>query len=125
MKNCKTLHKTQIASCLKETIQTPPPPPPPPPPQPIPIRLNLTASLEQKFLAEIYRNTQTLAFKGLQECRMQKWCSTNVFSDKKQKHVCWKICKVRKGTSANHGGRHFYSALPLPSTIKKVPTALL
>ena len=28
MKNCKTLHKTQIASCLKETIQTPPPPPP-------------------------------------------------------------------------------------------------
>ena len=68
MKNCKTLHKTQIASCLKETIQNLP--------QPIPIRLNLTASLEQKFLAEIYRNIQTLALKGRQECRMQKWCST-------------------------------------------------
>ena len=26
----------------------------------------------------------------------KKWCSANVFSDTKQKHVCWKICKMRK-----------------------------
>ena len=26
----------------------------------------------------------------------KKWCSENIFSDTKQKHVCWKICKVRK-----------------------------
>ena len=27
---------------------------------------------------------------------VKKWCSANVFSDTKQKHVSWKICKVRK-----------------------------
>ena len=27
---------------------------------------------------------------------VKKWCYANNFSDYKQKHVCWKICKVRK-----------------------------
>ena len=28
---------------------------------------------------------------------VKKWCSANVISYAKQKHVCWKICKIRKG----------------------------
>ena len=27
---------------------------------------------------------------------IKKWCSANIFPDTKQKHVCWKICIVRK-----------------------------
>ena len=29
---------------------------------------------------------------------VKKWCSPNVFSNTKQKHVCWKICKVLSDT---------------------------
>ena len=38
---------------------------------------------------------------------VKKCCSVNVFSDTKQKDVCWKICKVRKAfgcvPAAYHG----------------------
>ena len=27
---------------------------------------------------------------------IKKWCSANIFPDTKQKHVCWKLCIVRK-----------------------------
>ena len=39
-----------------------------------------------------FQSTSKIQFLGL-----KKWCSANVFSDTKQKHVCWKIFKVRKG----------------------------
>ena len=45
----------------------------------------------------MYRNIQTFAVKMLQECNF--WAFRNsaaqtFFSDTKQKHVWWKICKV-------------------------------
>ena len=95
MKNRKTFYKVQTASRLKEIIQSPLKTPPPPPP-PDKILLHLW---NKNFLTEIYINIQTLSFKLLLECSswgVKKWCSGNVFSDTKQKHVCWKICKVKK-----------------------------
>ena len=64
---------------------------------PLHKKWNLTASQQQKFVTEIYRNIQTFAFKVLQECSpwaFKKWCSGNVFSDTKQKNLGLKICKV-------------------------------
>ena len=61
MKNCKTLYEDQTASCLKRNYSTSS--------QPIPIRQTLL------FLTEIYRKTQTFAFKVLQECG--SWASRN------------------------------------------------
>ena len=54
---------------------------------------------KKNFLREINRNVQTFAFKVHQECSCA-WASRNgaaqMTSGIKQKHVCWKICKVRK-----------------------------
>ena len=66
------------------------------------------------FLMEIYRNTQTFAFKVLQEC--SSWAPRNgavqiFFSDTKQKHVCWKICKVRKDFGCAGAAYYFQSQL--------------
>ena len=36
-----------------------------------------------------------------------KWCSVNVFSDTKQKYVCWKIYKVRKVYGCVAGAYYF------------------
>ena len=51
---------------------------------------------------EIHRNLLSKCIKkvvlGRQKRKCFFWCSANFFSDKKQKHVCWKICKVRKET---------------------------
>ena len=92
MKHCKTFYDVQTVSRLNEIIQ--PPPTPPIPPDKVLLRL-----WNKNFLKEIYRNIQIFAFKVLEEC--SSWMSRNgplqfFFSDTKQKHVCWKICKVRK-----------------------------
>ena len=84
MKNCKTFYKAQMASHLKEIIQTPPNPPLPP-------EKTLLRLSNKHFFTEIYRNIQTFAFKVLQECN--SWEARNravqmFFSDTKQKHVC-------------------------------------
>ena len=52
----------------------------------------------KNFLTEIYRNIQTLALKGLgrQFLGVKKYCSANVFSNTKQKHVGWKAFKVKR-----------------------------
>ena len=50
--------------------------------------------LTESFLKEIYRNIQAFALKVLQE--RQEIVQCKCFSDTKQKHVCWKFCKVRK-----------------------------
>ena len=87
MKNCKTFYETQTASRLKEIILQPP----------IPPDKTLLRFWNKNFFREIYRNIQTFAFKVLQES--SSWVSGNgavqsFFSDTKQKHVCWKICKL-------------------------------
>ena len=46
----------------------------------------------KSVLPDMYKNIQTFAFK-MQFLGVQKWCSANVFSDTKQKYVCWKNCK--------------------------------
>ena len=58
------------------------------------------------FLKEIYRNIQSFAFKVLQESNSLKQCK--LFSDTKQKHFCWKICKLRKLFSWDLGAYYFY-----------------
>ena len=102
MKNCKTFCKAQKASRLKDINW---PTPISPPPDQILLRF-----WNKNFLKEIYRNIQTSTFKVLQEC--SSWASRNgavqiVFSDTKQKHVCWKICKVRKFFGCAAGGYYF------------------
>ena len=93
MKNCKTFYEAQTASCLKEIIQ------PPPDSQPTPIRQNLTTSLEEKFSYGDIQKYTDICFQSttrMQFFGVKKWCSLSVCSDTKQKHACWKICKVRK-----------------------------
>ena len=43
----------------------------------------------------IYRHLLSKYFKNAVQ-GVKKWCCANVFSDTKQKDVCWKIYKVRK-----------------------------
>ena len=38
---------------------------------------------------------------------VKNWCSANVFSDTEQKHICWKICKVRKAFDCVVGAYYF------------------
>ena len=92
MKNCKSFYEAQTASCLKEIIQ------PPLNPQPTPYQTNSYCVFGKKnIFTEIYRNIQTFqSASKMQFFGVKKWCSPNVFSNNKQKHVCWKICKVRK-----------------------------
>ena len=45
----------------------------------------------QKYTDICFQITSKMQFLGF-----KKWRSANVFSDTKQKHICWKIFKVRK-----------------------------
>ena len=45
----------------------------------------------QKYRDICFQSGSIMEFLGV-----QNWCSANVFSNTKQKHVCWEICKVRK-----------------------------
>ena len=104
MKNCKTFYEAQTAICFKEIIQ------PPPIPNPPPIRYNLATSLEQKFSYGDIQKYTDICFQSatrMQFFGVKKWCSPNVFSDTKQKHVCWKICKVRKVFDCVAGAYYF------------------
>ena len=56
-----------------------------PPSHPLPDK-TLLCSWNKNFLKEMYRNIQTV---------ITKWCCANIFSDPRQKHLCWKICEVR------------------------------
>ena len=69
---------------------------------------------------EIYRNIQTFIFKVHSEC--SSYGSRNgavqiFFSDTKQKHVCWKICKVNKALAALW--EHFIFIVKLVEVHKK------
>ena len=94
IKNCKIFYEAQTSSCFKEIIQAP-----------SPTLHQITfcyISLSKKLLIEIYRNIQkytNIWFQSalrFQFLGVQKWYSTNVFSNTKQKHVSRKIPKVRK-----------------------------
>ena len=61
---------------------------------------------KNKFM-EIYRNIQAFAFKVLQKCSSRNGAAQMFFSDTKQKHVCWKICKVRKVFDCVAGAYYF------------------
>ena len=61
-------YEVQTAIHLKELIQ----------PSPIPSPPHLTSASRIHFLD------------------VKKWLNANNLSDTKEKHVCWKICKVRK-----------------------------
>ena len=88
MKNCKTFYKTQTAATLRKLFRLPP--------NPL-IRLNLTTSLEQTFsYGDIQKYTDIcLQSASIMQLLSVKY-SANVFCDTKQKHVCWKTCKVKK-----------------------------
>ena len=38
---------------------------------------------------------------------VRKWCSANTFPDTKQKHACWKICKLRRRFGCILGACYF------------------
>ena len=64
-----------------------------------PIKQNLTTSLEQKFSYGNIQKYTDVCFESATRMKffgVKKRCSPNVFSDTKQKLVCWKMCKVRK-----------------------------
>ena len=57
---------------------------------------------------EIYRYTDIcIQCASRQFLAVKKWCSANVFSDTKQKYICWKICKLRKAFGCVAGVYYF------------------
>ena len=56
----------------------------------------------QKYTDICFQSATRMQFFGV-----KKWCSPNVFSDTKQKYVCWKICKVRKVFDCVAGAYYF------------------
>ena len=45
----------------------------------------------EKYTDTCFQSASLIQFWGV-----RKWCSANVFSNTKQNHVCWKICKFRQ-----------------------------
>ena len=91
MKNCKSFYEAQTVSCLKEIIQ------PPPIPNPF-LSDKILLRLWKKNYGDIQKYTD-IYFESASEMQffgVKKWCRPNVFSNTKQKHGWWKICKVRK-----------------------------
>ena len=57
-------------------------------------------SLEQTFFQGDIQKYTGIYFQSVSRMPfvdIKKWCSVNVISYAKQKHVCLKICKIRKG----------------------------
>ena len=101
MKNCKTFYETQTASRLKEIIKLPPPPC-----YQIKSYYVFVTKIFSGRYTETYRHLLSKCFKNV-DFGVRDWCSANVFSDAKQKHVCWKICKVRKAFGCASGTYYF------------------
>ena len=103
MKNCKKFSETQIASHLKEIIQ-------PAFPQPNPQQTISYYVFGRKIFfwkyTEVYRHLFSKCFKNA-VLDVKKLCTANVFSETKQKHACWKICKVRKASGCIAGEYYF------------------
>ena len=93
MKNCKTFYEARTASCLKKIIQFPQKP------QTTPNQIKSYYIFGIKIFlqryTEIYRHLLPKCFKntvfGRQEMVQRKCLFWH-----KQKHVCWKMCQVRK-----------------------------
>ena len=104
MKNCKTFYEPQRVSCLEEIIQ------PPSNLQPITHQIKSYHVFGTKFSYGDIQKYTDICFQSatrMQFFGVKKWCSPNVFSDTKQKHVCWKICKVRKVFDCVAGAYYF------------------
>ena len=72
-----------------------------------PTRQNLIASLEQVFWTKFRsRNLLSKCFKNAVP-RRKEMVQCKGFSDAKQKHTCWKICKVRKAFGSFLGAYYF------------------
>ena len=102
----KEVHETQTLSKSKEIIL---PPTIPAPPDEILLRL-----WNKNVLNQIYRNIQKYTencFQSVSRMKflgVKKWCSVDIFSNTKQKYVCWKICsKVRKVFGCVVGAYYF------------------
>ena len=90
-KNCKKFCKVQTASRLKEVIHPP--------------LLNLNPHQIKPYYMSVtnfsnrdikkYTNICFQSASRVQFLGVKKYCSANIFSDTKQKHVYWKICKAR------------------------------
>ena len=84
MKNCKIFSEAQTMSRLKEIIQ---PPPIHPPSDKIVLRLLNYVSYVyediQKYTDICFQRASRMGFVGV-----NKWCSANVISETKEKHVC-------------------------------------
>ena len=68
----------------------------------MPLGQNFSCGYIQKFRGICIQSASRMQFLGF-----KKWCSTNVFSDTKQKYVCLKICKVRKVYGCVAGAYYF------------------
>ena len=108
MKNCKIFYEAKTASRIKEIIQ--------PSPQPTPHQIKSYYISGTKIFLQRYtdygdiQKYTDICFQSASKMpflAVQKWCSANVFSDTKQKRVCWKICRVRKIFSCVAGAYYF------------------
>ena len=59
-----------------------------------------------RWYTEIYKHLLSRCFNNA-VLGIKKWYSANVFSNAKQKHVCWKFCKVRKFFCCVAGAYYF------------------
>ena len=91
MKSCKTLYETQKASRLRETIQAPHP-------HHIKPHYVFETKIFLRTYTEIHRHLLSKCIKNVVLGRQEMVQCKCFFFDKKQKHVCWKTCKVRKET---------------------------
>ena len=81
MKNCNTFYEVKKTSHLDEIIQ--------PPPNHLPSERILLCLFVRRY-TEINGHLLSKCFKNA-VLGVKKWWSANVFSDNRQKHVCWKI----------------------------------
>ena len=101
MKNCKTFARSKQRPTLRKLFSLSPSPiphlPPPYPTHTHQIKPYLLR-LEQKFYYGDIKKYTDICFQSaskMQFLGVKKWYSANIFSGTKQKHVCWKICKVK------------------------------
>ena len=91
MKNCKTFCNAQTANCLIETVQ--------PPPKHILNQIKSYYVFGKKFSSEDIHKYPDICFQKalrIEFMSVKKWCSANVFSDTKQKHVFGKFVKSER-----------------------------
>ena len=100
LKDCKILYETQTASHLKEIIQ------PPATHHQIKSYYVFETKIFLTRYTELYRHLLSKCFKKVVLGR-QEIGQCKCFSDTKQKHVCWKICTLKKFFACVLGAYYF------------------